>query len=491
MKKILIISIDQPFRAIYAALIAHAIKENTHWVKISAILRQEADIFKETDTFDQILNLDVNGFTAKAKNLSRDFYDKELKSKIVPILNTNWDLIINISEHPIALTITSFLKTQEFKGAYIDKNKEMIVYSNFCSYLLSNPNNYGSLPLNIKNIYFEILEKKEINPIIKNTKFKEQISDFKTHIETIKNKNKKEKVVIIDSTILDDDHLASIGFLDNVYKAFHYDLKWQPILIAPESEDHSYIISKLRDLVDGQIYLMSTNDIAMLTIFESAELIITNKMKLKAFSDIVNKPSIFISNEQFSNYSDISTVEGSVFIQFSNEDNVLNLLEKVVSDFGNLTKDKFTEFKSIVLQTISHEEYNKIKILNLNQSFDPVLDFLRWHLYSNFILFGLSKKIDNQDVRNELYFKIINKEKDIIKKDFNNLIEILKKEGIDTNINPEKIQDLESSYSLMSLGVMKAHLNLGNNIYVAQHFLKDMKNQIKLIMDYLAVVECK
>ena len=305
---VLIINIDQHYRSVYTGTIAAALLKKIPRLKITGLISGPNDFLLTTGHFEKIHFFDTEDFFYRTKNLPEDKIEEKILQALGPVKNQKWDVTINLSSNLLGSIFTNFLNSKEIRGTSLNSDLMSFKHSDPAAFYLSSvPDDFGSF-FHFTYLYRSML--KRFEKITLSSVWEGRLLDeLDHHFESLKKKNNKTDIVLIDTKILKNNPSGDLEFFETMYKKFHDHTRLLPILIGSGMNENHPLIDKLKRTIKGEVYCLDFQNQAQLSIINSASLIITSDLYLKSVADIVLKPSIFLTASL--NLSDYSTVANS------------------------------------------------------------------------------------------------------------------------------------------------------------------------------------
>src|SRR4051812_30992680 len=108
MNKILIINIDPAYRSAYTALLVASLKKDHPLLNCTLITDTSNEGMSKTGLFENVLSFDVQKFFQDTKNSPNETLERELKRLVTPVLNVEWDTVVNLSSNMLGSMLTHF-----------------------------------------------------------------------------------------------------------------------------------------------------------------------------------------------------------------------------------------------------------------------------------------------------------------------------------------------------------------------------------------------
>lgn len=306
--KALIINIDHTYRSVYSGSIVASLLKKIPSLEITGLISSPNDLLETTGHFKKIHFFDTEAFFNGTKNLTNNDIEKALERVLAPVKDTKWDVVINLSSNLLGCLMLNFLNAKEVRGTSLDQNLANFKHSDLSSFYLSQiPDDFSNY-FHFTYLYRSMLKRFEEITLTSVLEGK-MAQEFVNYFENLKKKNGKSEIVLIDSNLTTSQRPDEIMFVTNLFQKFQEDKKLLPILIGPDLDESHPLMRKLQETVKGEIYALSSENQAQLSLVGIASLVITDSLYLKSVADISMKPSILIS--QTMNLSDYSIIDGS------------------------------------------------------------------------------------------------------------------------------------------------------------------------------------
>lgn len=305
---VLIINIDRPQRGVYSGMIAACLLKKIPFLKITGFVATGNKILSTTGLFEQLHYFDTEAFFNRTKDYTSTDVEKEIRKALAPVCEIHWDVVINLSSNLIGPIFTNFLQSKDVKGSFLDLNLSGLKYSDQSSFFLSSESNDLFNYFHFAYLYRSILKRFEILSLTSVWDSEIQ-KEFRDHFEDLKAKHSRPRIVLIDCGIRKSKKTEEVEFLASTYLNFSAEADCLPILIGKSLDENDPLIKKLKSVVKGEVYALTCETEAQLSMLGVGTLLVTDDLYLKAIADLGLVPSILITKKI--NTSDYSVIDGS------------------------------------------------------------------------------------------------------------------------------------------------------------------------------------
>jgi len=403
----LIINIDHNYRSVYTGSIAACLMKKIPSLKITGFMAAENKLLTTTGLFEKIHFFDTKDFFKDTRNLTSAEVEAEIIKAVTPLKSVKWDVIINLSSNLLGSLLTNFLTYKEIKGTFLDNSLKNLKFTDLSSYLLTTvPDDYNNF-FHFTYLYRNMLRRFE--EVTLTSIWKKGVEqEFLDYFLAIKASEKKSHIVLIDANLYKHRSEGELDFVAGLFRKLHAEKDYLPILIGHEISKTDPLIKRLTEVLQGEVYCLSSENEAQLSIMSIASVLITDDLYLKAIADLSLKPSIFIGKTV--NVSDFSIVPGS-FQLIRNDMNQLD--DQVVSLVKNILEDqplKLDQFPATALyETFIHENLPLLEpVCNSSE------EFSKWWLALKFIASLQDFKTPFLKVNTKHYLSAITKERSLL-----------------------------------------------------------------------------
>lgn len=493
MNNILIINVDPNYRSAYSTLISLGLKKKYKLSRITLITSNGNEHFEDLDLFENIHIINTGEFLNKVKMLSSNSLEKEIRKFLMPVLNTKWDLVLNLSSNRLGAIFCTFFRAILIAGPNLTKDLVKFQYDSFSSFHLSALTEDNLSYFNPLYLYQEILSSQKIEIDYQHLLDHLRSKIIEDKIKLLKSTTKKQNVILLDLNIEQQDKIHSINFLVNIYKEISKSDLFVPVLMAADVKQESYVINKLRDSMDDDIFLVEYDFKGIIPLMLCADSIITGDLYHKTLSDLCQLKSILITDSYNFNYNDISALQNSLFFKINqfNSEVTNSILSCLQLQLCQKPIDRGTSTESFIGITHITDQLPHIAALPINGQADEDLEKLvRFSLEANY-LFRLSKKMKFKEASfNDKFSEQAQICRIKIKESFNRFLKTIKEDINNEQMIKVEINQLCLENPLFALGInyriefCKSGVQLSTT-----QFLEEAKEVIKDIFEYLNDIE--
>lgn len=459
MKKVLIVNLDQEERVAYSVMVAASLLQVNSETKISFLCSSGAKVLKSVGIFENVF-----------------------ESTSAEISNQRWDFIINHSSGVSSAALISMLDCAETIGPILKDQKigQDLIHQSFCSYMLTEMKGRKA-PCHISHLYFEIANIQYKGEKLPSIWKESDLNALTGKFDELRANFLKKRIVLIDSAICKVDNLSDLNFLIQLVKSLDSSHHYHPVLLTKSVDEDSFIISKIKEAVMEEMTIASVNDDGLLALLASVDMVITSDFKLKAYSDLVQKPSIFLNREEELPVMDFSMNPGSVLYNGHNlnlkfVDSLLDVCDYVSGITASLQSRLAGELYKTVIRD------NKVMLEPLTG--ESGKDYYKMLLCNRF-LFHLEKFENKSEITiNESDYRfIISDQKDAIRNTFNNLLEKAK--------TRDEFDKINSNSEVLLLALDYIQYQKGDHSRSLKKFLTKTKPAIQDLMNFLNSEEAR
>lgn len=493
MNNILIINLDQNYRSAYSVLIALALDNQFKLAEITLITSSDNEIYESLELFKNIHRINPGGFLNKVKSFSSTSLEREIKIFLMPVLNTKWDLVLNLTSNRLGAIFCSFLRSNKFAGPCLTNDLEKFEYDCFSSYHLSTLTEENRGYFHPLYLYKEILNNHRIQ-----LDFKSPLAPFRNSVaeekfKLLRTSSEKKYIVLLDLGLEQQDKIHSINFLVNLHKEIQKSEQFVPVLITKDVSQESFVINKLRDNSSDDIFLIEYDAKGIIPTLLCVDIFITGDHYLMALSDICDLKTIMISEKEDFNFSEASIKQDSLTIkirQFNSE--VINsILGGISFQVNHKMLEKNSSTEVFVARTNYVNDFPQLLPLVSSIKTDSELEKLICFLIDSNYLLRLNKKVylKNNHFAEKLMEQVQLKRLSV-KESFNRFLKAIKSDISDDKIIKNKIQELCAECSLFAIGIaFKLEFIQDGTNFTTMQFLEVSKDVIKDIFEYLSEIE--
>ncbi|HXH73693.1 MAG TPA: hypothetical protein VNJ08_01915 [Bacteriovoracaceae bacterium] len=477
MNKILLINIDEPHRSLYSVQAIALLREQHPLAQITIIVSKGCEAIENNRLCNPIHFIDVEKFFQDTSNFSNDSLEKEIKRLLTPVINDYWDLIINLSFNALGSSFVFFLRSKEIMGPHMTHDNQIIDHESFYSFLLSQSLNYQDTCYHYAWLYQNIvspLATPDLSEFLKSMKS----TELNQRMKSIVSAENKKGVVLIDTNIGESRNLTNVHFITDLVKGFKSKGSYVPVLFSQNTEDDSFLIDRLRDSLQGEIYLLDVQQGGHLQIMSSVSCVLTSDFYVKTLADLAGTPSVLLAQGSLP-VCDFSILPGSCYVRldgYSSElsDVISELPEKILSGepLNNTSNVK-------VYQTFEHAH---LPLMRPEQNCQDE-DLARWWLSIRYLSNILNAVPPDMGLNPNTYINSMQKERTQILEGFSMRLSEIK---ASTNGN-YTILVSESDHGVLALGLKFAQFNSGiSGPMKAKQALEILHALFKGILEFLS-----
>lgn len=339
--KVLLFNIDHPYRSIYTGAIAAALKKKVPSVQITAFISGPNELLETTGQFQKLHFFDTQTFFEQARGLNSEEIESKMKRAVQPLLNTEWDVAINLSSNLLGSVFSSFVKSREIRGPSMDDDFQTMKHSDPSAFLLASASEDFSSNLHFTYLYRSMLRRFEEITLtsVWDRKIKDEYAQF---IGELKRKNGKSQIVLIDAGMARSHSVNDVNFVARLYSEISSHKDFLPILLGNDLRPDHPLVTQLQATMKGEILSFMPQNKAQLSVISESALVITDDLYLKAATDVSMKPSLLFTGSV--NLEDYAVTKGSLQIVRQNNDDaigsaIVQLLEKALHPSMTLSSE--------------------------------------------------------------------------------------------------------------------------------------------------------
>lgn len=478
MKNILIVNLDNEERVAYSVLVAASLFHVNPETKINILCSSGAGVLKSTGLFDKVFEvsaLDVN--------------EKTLSKKHPEILNENWDFIINHSSDVAAAAMISMLDAEEIFGPSLKDQKivSQLSHQSFSSYMLTELNGRVA-PCHISQLYFEIVNLQHTGKKLPSAWSENQLDAMKDKMEELRTNFQKKNIVLIDAGISDLNNLGDLNFLLQFIKAVDSSAHHHPVLLSKSVGDDSFIISKIKEAVSEELTIASVESEGLLGLLASVDIVVTDNLRLKSYSDLALTPSVFLNRKSNLPFMDFSIHPKSLlFVSPELNPGAGDMVFQLCRYISGETSE--------VKLTLNHDLYktivdgNSVTLEAISQNVNS--EYYKWVLCNRFFTHIEKQSLPEVSPVDSSYGSLISAQRDLIRSIFNVLLEKAKTQDSSDSIESLLMPRLGNKSDIFQLALDYLNFQQAQSENSLKKFLTRSKPVIQDLMKFLNSEEAR
>lgn len=477
MKKVLIVNLDHEERIAYSILVAASLFQVNPKTKISMLCSSGSEVLKSIGIFESIFEISTT--EANEKSLS----------KIHPqIFSESWDFIINHSSEISAAAIISMFDSEEFFGPSLKDQKigHGLNHQSFSSYMLTELNGRQA-PCHISQLYFDIVNISYKDKKLPSIWTENQLAEMQSKFEELKANFLKKRIVLVDAGISRLNNLGDLSFLIQLIKTLDSSTNYHPVLFSKSVNDDSFIINKVKENVSEELTIVSVSGEGLLGLLSSVDVVISDNLKLKSYSDLSLTPSIFLNRKSQIPFMDFSINSKSLLYNCTEfnakSPDLIFQLCKFISE--EISEGQLAD-KSEIYKTVWNG--NRVSLTSFSE--DSGNEYYKWALSCRYFAHLENHTLPDFHLKQSAYNHLISSQRDAIRSVFNVLLEKAKVKD-DTTVLEPLLKSRFGNYDIFLLALDFLQYQQAEPQSSLKKFLTKSKPVVQDLMNFLNSEEAR